>query len=191
MMRIITGRARGTRLATLPGDATRPTSERAKEALFSMVQFDIAGSRVLDLFAGTGQLALEALSRGAERAVLVDGSAAAIDIIRRNAEKTHFSDKCDIIRADYAEASARLSGKESFNLVFLDPPYHKGLVTEALGLLLSYNLLAPYATVVCESEDAGGDVIAGLHGSDAFEVRKISRYGIARVTLLCYSGRGI
>ena len=87
-MRIITGIAKGTKLITLEGDATRPTSERAKEALFSMIQFEIEGRRVLDLFAGSGQLGLEALSRGAEFCMFTDFSAEAIGIVRKNIEKT-------------------------------------------------------------------------------------------------------
>ena len=92
-MRIITGSARGVSLMTLPGEATRPTAERTKEAVFSMIQFDIEGRKILDLFAGSGQLALEALSRGAASAVLCDKSKEAINIIKKNAEKTRLSDK--------------------------------------------------------------------------------------------------
>ena len=88
MMRIITGKAKGIRLKTLEGEATRPTSERAKEAVFSMIQFEIEGRTVLDLFGGSGQLALEALSRGASSAIVSDASKAAVDVIRKNAEKT-------------------------------------------------------------------------------------------------------
>ena len=91
MMRIITGRARGVRLNTLPGEGTRPTSERAKEAVFSMLQFDLQGQAVLDLFAGSGQMALEAISRGASHAVLSDASSAAVGVIRANAEKTRLA----------------------------------------------------------------------------------------------------
>ncbi|MGN1048588.1 MAG: RsmD family RNA methyltransferase, partial [Eubacteriales bacterium] len=88
MMRIITGSAKGVRLATLDGENTRPTTERAKEAVFSMLQFDIEGRRVLDLFAGSGQMGLEALSRGAASAVMVDHAKAAVEIIHKNIEKT-------------------------------------------------------------------------------------------------------
>ncbi|MBQ2240957.1 MAG: RsmD family RNA methyltransferase, partial [Clostridia bacterium] len=99
-MRIITGSARGVSLMTLPGEATRPTAERTKEAVFSMIQFDIEGRKILDLFAGSGQLALEALSRGAASAVLCDKSKEAINIIKKNAEKTRLSDR-------YHKASCR------------------------------------------------------------------------------------
>ena len=100
-MRIITGSAKGIKLVTLEGDATRPTSERAKEALFSMIQFDIEGRRVLDLFAGSGQLGLEAISRGAEFCMFTDSSADAISIVRKNIEKTRFGENSKTAIADY------------------------------------------------------------------------------------------
>ena len=102
-MRIITGSARGIALATLEGENTRPTADRTKEALFSMIQFDIEGRRVLDLFSGSGQMALEALSRGASSATLVDRSREAISIIRQNAEKSKLIDHCTIYQADYLD----------------------------------------------------------------------------------------
>ena len=121
MMRIITGRARGTHLYTLEGDATRPTSERAKEAVFSMLQFELAGRAVLDLFAGSGQMALEAVSRGAERAVLVDASPKAVEIIKKNVQKTHFEAECTVLCADYTDVlrTRRHRNKTCVRLRFL------------------------------------------------------------------------
>ena len=101
MMRIITGRARGSRLETLAGEQTRPTSERAKEAIFSTLQFEIMGKRVLDLFAGSGQMGLEAVSRGAERAVLCDASREAVAVIQKNTIKTRLAPMCDVICSDW------------------------------------------------------------------------------------------
>ena len=103
MMRIITGRARGIRLDTLEGEMTRPTTERAKEAIFSRLQFEVEGRRVLDLFAGSGQMGLEALSRGATHAVMVDQSKEAIAIIRKNAERTRLADDCTIVCSDFSD----------------------------------------------------------------------------------------
>ena len=100
MMRIITGKAKGIRLKTLEGDATRPTSERVKEAVFSMLMGDIEGREILDLFSGSGQMGLEALSRGASHAVLVDNSYHAINIIKENVEKTKLSPLCEIRKDD-------------------------------------------------------------------------------------------
>ena len=134
-MRIITGSARGANLFTLAGEATRPTAQRTKEAIFSMIQFDIEGRKVLDLFAGSGQLSLEALSRGAAEAVLCDSSREAVNIIRRNAEKTRLADKCKINVTDANAFIGRL-GSEKFDIVFLDPPYALKLIPGVLNRLL-------------------------------------------------------
>lgn len=183
MMRIITGRARGTHLLTLEGDATRPTSERAKEAVFSTLQFELRGRRVLDLFAGSGQMALEAVSRGAESAVLVDAASRAVDMIRKNVEKTHFEAECTVLCADYADAVRRVTGR--FDLVFLDPPYTRRLVAPALALLVLEERLADGAIIVCESaEENVFELDSTL--ADRFAVRKTAKYGVAYVTILEY-----
>lgn len=177
-MRIITGSARGTKLFTLEGDATRPTSERVKEAVFSMIQFDIEGRSVLDPFGGSGQLVLEALSRGAASATVSDSSRAAVAIIEKNTVKTHFDDgRCEISCCDYAEALRRAerNGKK-FDIVFLDPPYRAGLLITALKKL--EKLLKPTSTVICESGEPLKELPKG------FEVIKEAKYGVAYVTLL-------
>ena len=112
MMRIITGKAKGTKLTTLDGYATRPTSERVKEAVFSMLQGDIENREVLDLFSGSGQMALEALSRGASHAVLVDKSPQSINIIKENAEKTRLVSDCTIVRDEYLSFIRKNKGKK-------------------------------------------------------------------------------
>ena len=122
-MRIITGSARGTRLETPEGLDTRPTAERVKEALFSMIQFEIDGKRVLDLFGGSGQLGLEALSRGAWKATFVDASKEAVETIKTNAKKTKLFDRCVILNTDYKAFIRGAAGKERFDIIFLDPPY--------------------------------------------------------------------
>jgi 16S rRNA (guanine(966)-N(2))-methyltransferase RsmD len=187
MMRIITGRARGTHLYTLEGDATRPTSERAKEAVFSILQFELAGRAVLDLFAGSGQMALEAVSRGAERAVLVDASPKAVDIIKKNVQKTHFAAECTVLCADYTDAlrTRRQGLPEQYGLVIIDPPYAKRLVPTALNLLLQGNWLEEGAYVVCESAEE--DIFEGNEAlASHFEVRRRAKYGAAYVTVLRY-----
>lgn len=120
MMRIITGKARGVRLETLPGDATRPTSERAKEAVFSILQFELEGRNVLDLFAGSGQLGLEALSRGAAHAVLIDESREAKNILDENVRRTKAEQNCTVMTADAFRYLESYRGAP-FDLVFLDP----------------------------------------------------------------------
>jgi 16S rRNA (guanine(966)-N(2))-methyltransferase RsmD len=183
MMRIITGSARGTHLQTLQGDTTRPTSERAKEALFSMLQQKPVGARVLDLFAGSGQLGLEALSRGAALAVLADASAEAVAVIRRNAEKTHLEARARILRTD-ALAYLRTCRDGPFDLVFLDPPYAAGLLPACLSALWMGGSLSPNAVVVAES-GAAGDVVGSDESlASKYEILKQNRYGAAFVTLL-------
>lgn len=186
MMRIITGRARGVRLSTLAGEATRPTSERAKEAIFSMLQFSLQGARVLDLFAGSGQMALEAVSRGAAHAVLCDASREAVGVIRENVTKTRLADFCEVVPMEFTAYLRTARVREPFDLVFLDPPYAKGMIPEALRLLLSRGLLSPNATVVCESADSGDVFAADEALASHFTVLKQARYGIAHVTLLRY-----
>jgi 16S rRNA (guanine(966)-N(2))-methyltransferase RsmD len=183
MMRIITGSARGTHLYTRSGDETRPTSERAKEALFSMLQQKPNGARVLDLFAGSGQLGLEALSRGAAAAVFVDASKEAAQIVRRNAERTHLLQKAKIVTGD-ALSYLKTCHEAPFDLCFLDPPYDAGVLSQSLFLLVSRGLLAKDALVITESRESvdvfGGD--AAL--ADKFEIIKQNRYGVACITVM-------
>ena len=115
-MKIITGVARGMNLETLEGNETRPTSQRVKEAIFSMIQFDIEGARVLDLFAGSGQLGLEALSRGAEKATFCDLSAEATNIVIKNAKKARLFSSCRVSTCDYNQMIRGLAGKEKYDL---------------------------------------------------------------------------
>ncbi len=183
-MRIITGSARGVRLETLAGEATRPTSERAKEAIFSMLGLGFEGRRILDLFAGSGQMGLEALSRGAQSATLVDASRAALEVVRRNAERTKLTARVRSVCSD-ALSYLKSSAEQPFHLVFLDPPYHAGLLPESLRLLKEKRLLAPGAVIVCESaahEDVFGD---DERLASCFRVLKRTRYGIAHITVLC------
>jgi 16S rRNA (guanine(966)-N(2))-methyltransferase RsmD len=183
MMRIITGRARGVRLATLEGEATRPTAERTKEALFSMIQFDIEGRRVFEPFGGSGQLSLEALSRGALFAVIGDSSRQAIDVIKLNAEKCRLSENCRIVLSDALALCGRLKG-EKFDLVFLDPPYALGAIPNVLRSLLENGLLKPTSIVVCESASPD-DVFGGDDSLSAkFTIKKSTKHGIAHITLL-------
>lgn len=131
-MRIITGSARGKRLITVPGnDLVRPTSEKAKEALFSSIQFDIEGRKVLDLFAGCGQLGIEALSRGAESAVFVDKSDISLGTVKKNLENTPFESKAKTVKNDYL--SYLSVSREKFDIVFLDPPYASDFLIKALN----------------------------------------------------------
>ena len=184
-MRIITGTAKGIKLLTLDGDATRPTSERAKEALFSMIQFDIEGRRVLDLFAGSGQLGLEALSRGAEFCMFTDSSADAVAIVKKNIEKTRFSDKSKTAVSDYRNFLRKSSGREGFDIIFLDPPYASGALTDALMRLYKTNLMHRGCIIVCESENADKSVFEKEPRlADMYTSVKKSGYGRVHIELL-------
>lgn len=180
-MRIISGTAKGTKLLTLDGLNTRPTAERTKEAIFSMIRFELEGRNVLDLFAGSGQMGLEAVSCGAASAVLCDKAKDAVVIIEKNVEKTRLKEKCTVVCTDYAECIRRMAmlGKQ-FDLIFLDPPYASTLISEALAALKREGLLKSTSLIVCESgtQDPLGDL------AEAFDTVKQNRYGVAYVTVL-------
>lgn len=181
MMRIITGKARGIRLKTLDGDATRPTAERVKEAVFSMLQFDVENRTVLDLFSGSGQLALEALSRGASSAVLVDRSPDAVKIIQENAKKTRLSDSCSILQMNAIDFIRQSRGKK-FDLIFIDPPYASNLYVQILQGLLEYNMLKPTSLIICESDQE--DLFRQMSNlAEQLCVKKNVRYGKTTITI--------
>ncbi|HAN20268.1 MAG: 16S rRNA (guanine(966)-N(2))-methyltransferase RsmD [Clostridiales bacterium GWF2_36_10] len=177
-MRIITGTAKGTKLVTLSGDDTRPTSEIVKEAVFSAIQFDLHDRSILDLFGGSGQLSLEALSRGAKNAVIVDANRSATDIIKSNATKTKLMEKCRIATADWKEYLKGVKGKEAFGLVFLDPPYKAGFIDEVLKRLYTSEILAKDAIIVCESEEDG--VPEPIDGKE----QKLYKYGRTYISII-------
>ena len=130
-MRVITGTAKGMRLVAPPGDDVRPTYDRVKEAVFSIIQFDLEGRRVLDLFAGSGQLGIEALSRGSQTATFVDATRDAIAAIKENLEKTRLSKSAVVLQTDAVGFIKNYRGAE-FDVVLLDPPYHEVLLGEVL-----------------------------------------------------------
>ena len=183
MMRIITGRARGIKLNTLEGENTRPTSERAKEAIFSMIQFDIEGREVLDLFAGSGQMGLEAVSRGAISATFIDKSKDAAAVISKNIEKTRLSASCRLFNTDVNEFIRITRGKKKYDVVFIDPPYALRAVAPTLKALLDGDMLKPTSIIVCESEEENvfeSDVAL----ADRFEIIKRAKYGVAHITIV-------
>lgn len=148
-MRVITGIARGRRLEELPGLDTRPTTSRVKEGLFSAIQFDIEGRRVLDLFAGTGQLGVECLSRGAAFCDFVDSAPAAMKVIRRNVKTCGFEDRAAFHGKDFAAYLGRCT--EKYGLIFLDPPYASGDLERALEQIAAIDIVVENGIIVCES----------------------------------------
>ena len=147
-MRVITGSAKGVVLKTPEGMLTRPTTDRVKEALFSAIQFDIPGAQVLDLFGGTGQLGIEALSRGAKKAVFVDQQAKACDLIKENLHRTKFTQQGQVVRSDYLEYLKRCA--EKFDIVFLDPPYAEIFLENALKCITEIDILRSGGIIVTE-----------------------------------------
>lgn len=147
-MRVITGKARGIQLKTPQGLLTRPTADRVKEALFSIIRFDLPGASVLDLFGGTGQLGIEALSQGAERAVFVDARQDACNLIRENLKRTHLDSAGSVLRCDYMDYLHRC--REKFDIVFLDPPYAETFLENSLDTITEIDILRSGGIIVAE-----------------------------------------
>lgn len=188
MMRIITGTAKGKKLVSLEGDATRPTSERIKEAVFSSIQFDVEGRRVLDLFAGSGQMGLEALSRGAEKATFIDLSREAMDIVKQNARTTGFFDVSHFLVSDWRNYIRKASGREQYDLVFVDPPYAMECCSDAADYLAERELIIPGAIVVLESGEE--EILPDDERLAGYRVIKSTHYGKKTfVNILFYEGR--
>ena len=152
-MRIISGTARGRKLKALPGYSVMPTSDMVKESIFNIIQFDIEGRRVLDLFAGTGQLGIEALSRGAGSAVFVDSSREAGRIIMENLKICGFTDSAAVHIRD---ALKYLAGKETFDLIFVDPPYDTNLAGTAISKIIEFDKLNENGIIICETRAGSG-----------------------------------
>ena len=147
-MRVITGKSRGISLKTPDGMATRPTADRVKEAMFSIVQIDIPGAKVLDLFGGTGQLGIEALSRDAKSAVFVDEREDACKLIRENLKRTKLENFARVIRSDYASFLKKCT--ERFDIIFLDPPYAEVFLENSLNLITEIDILQSGGIIVAE-----------------------------------------
>ncbi len=181
MVRIIAGTARGRKIETREGMETRPTLDRVKEAIFGSVQFSVPHADVLDLFSGSGNLGLEACSRGAKLAVLNDRDAQCAAIIRKNAETLGFSDRVRVWNLDYAAAIDRLGAEgASFDLAFLDPPYREGISEDAVRRLFERGLIRSGGLVILEhaAELAPKD----LRG--VYRVRRSKKFGRCGYSLI-------
>lgn len=173
-MRVISGRSRGKKLIAVEQESTRPTLDRVKESLFNKLQGEIQDSIVLDLFAGTGALGIEALSRGAKEAVFVDNHVEAVKVIKKNIENTKNLDKSIVINNDYNLALKKLSDEnKKFNIVFLDPPYKSNLAYQALQKIIMSDLLTEDGTVIIETDDIKKEEeILNVQGIEIFDKRK-------------------
>ncbi len=175
MMRVITGTARGRKLETLPGeDVTRPTTESVKEAVFSMIQFEIEDKSVLDLFAGSGQLGIEALSRGAKKCTFVENNKQAYKIVEENVKHCKLESGARIVMSD---AYSFLSRRDSFDIAFLDPPYKQGIIEKCLPSLLP--MMSDDGIVICETsrDESLPEKI------DGFYADRVRNYGKTKITL--------
>ncbi len=174
-MRVITGIARGKRLKSLPGNDVRPTTDKVKEGIFSAIQFDIEGRRFLDMFAGSGQMGIEALSRGAKSAVFIDSSPEAVKVCTENVESVGFADVSKIFKRDsvgYIDSTS-----ECFDIAFLDPPYEAGILVKALNAVSTK--MSDYGIIICEHPDD----ISLPEAANGFSVYRIYRYGKINVTV--------
>ena len=179
-MRVVSGSAGGLKLKTRDSDETKPTLDRVKEAMFSMLDSYIPGASVLDLFAGSGALGIEALSRGAASAVFCDKDKDCISVIKGNLDFTKLSDKAKVIKGDFADVLKRLSEEgKKFSLILLDPPYEKGLERETMKLIEKYGLFTEDAVVL--TEHAFEDKMPEEAG--IFTVIKEKKYGTVGVSI--------
>lgn len=174
-MRVITGSARGRKLLTLEGVDVRPTTDRTKEAMFSSIQFDIEGAKVLDLFAGSGQLGIEALSRGAASAVFIDKNRQAIEIVKKNLQSTSLAKQAVVLNTD-ADTYVTTT-KEKFSFVFMDPPYAKGFLQKMLPL--AEGVVTEGGAIICE-HPYGEELPEEL---SSMKIYRSYRYGKTAVTV--------
>ena len=181
-MRVITGSARGRRLKELEGMETRPTTDRVKEGIFSSIQFEIEGRRVLDLFAGSGQLGIEALSRGARSALFVDKRADAVRLVRENLALCRLEENAQVICGDSLAALGTQSGR--FDIIFLDPPYESGLLAQAMERIASFDILSPDGIMVAESPL--GQELPALPAP--YSLHREYRYGKIKVSIYHRAG---
>ena len=176
-MRVIAGKARGVQLKTPDGMNTRPTADRVKEALFSIIQFDIPGLNVLDLFAGTGQLGIEALSRGASSAVFVDASNEACNLIKENLKRTKLQADAQVIKGEFTQYLRNC--RQKFGIIFLDPPYSEDFLEKSLKLITEIDILQSGGIIVTE-RPLGKPLSGGLSG---YSRSKDYKYGKVILTI--------
>lgn len=173
-MRVITGEARGRRLVSLEGEDVRPTADRVKEGMFNIIQFELEGSNVLDLFAGSGQLGIEALSRGAKHCAFVDSSNRSLDVVRENLKSVGFEKRAGVFQGD-AKMYVSLS-REKFDIVFLDPPYNQKLIDAVLPSVAEK--VNDNGVIICET--AFDEVLPETAGD--FEINREYKYGKIKLT---------
>ena len=175
-MRVISGKARGKKLVSLEGLNTRPTLDRVKEALFNKIQFEILDKKILDLFAGSGALGIEAISRGAKSATFCDNSREAIKVIKTNIENTNNINNSTIINKDFIEALEKLEKEnKKFDIIFLDPPYKTDFAEKAIKKIIDSNLLSKEGIIILETDDIKKEETIQNEGIEIFDKREYGR----------------
>lgn len=184
-MRVISGSVRGLKLNPPINNDIRPTTDRVKENMFNMINEYVYDSVVFDVFAGSGALGIEALSRGAKKAVFCDKSRESINVLNKNIDKARFKDVSEIINDDYRSAIKKLSCRNMvFDLIFVDPPYYEGLFEDVLSNIVNYGLLSEDGVIVVEHDNK--DVIGDIEGLEMFKEKK---YGITTLSFYMMEGR--
>lgn len=179
-MRIISGLARGTKLYTLEGKYTRPTLDRVKESLFNIIQNDIPNSTFLDLFSGSGAIGLEAASRGAKKVILCDNSKEAIQIIKKNIEKTHLEEKVELYQLDY-QRLLKDKIKEEIDIIYIDPPYETDYAIKSIQILIENKLINEDTNIIIETDRK--EIINQIEKMQV-EIKDKRKYGRATLMFL-------
>ena len=190
-MRVISGRARGTKLKTIGSMSTRPTLDRVKESLFNILQKDITEKNVLDLFAGSGALGIEALSRGANKAYFSDSNPEAVKVIKENLTKTRLIDYSKVYNMSYEKAITKMSNENvKIDIVFIDPPYRLGIAANSIKLIIQNDLLNENAIIVVETDEKERDIKEILELKNLnkelqkIEITDLRKYGRASLIFL-------
>lgn len=173
-MRVITGEARGRKLVTLEGEDVRPTTDRVKEGMFNIIQFDLEGANVIDLFAGSGQLGIEALSRGAKHCTFIDSANRSVEVVKQNLKTVGFEKRASVFCGD-AKMYIGLS-KDNFDIALLDPPYNKNIIDAVLPSVAEK--MTDYGVIICES--ALDEKLPETVGE--FSIHREYRYGKIKLT---------
>ena len=178
-MRIISGKARGTKLYTLEGENTRPTLDRVKESLFNIIQNKIEDANFLDLFSGSGAIGLEALSRGAKKAIFCDSSKSAMEIINKNIKKTHMEENSKVYNLDYKKALREI--KEKQDIIYIDPPYKTDFAMQAINEIIKLNIIDEKSIIIVETDDE--KIIENIERLE-IEIQDKRKYGRAYLIFL-------
>ena len=180
-MRIISGKARGTKLYTLDSMSTRPTLDRVKESIFNIIRNEIEEAIILDLFTGSGAIGLEMLSRGAKKAVLCDKSKEAIEIVKKNIEKTHMNEKVELYNCDFKSCLEKVKNQK-FDIIYIDPPYETDFIAQSLKKIIELDIIKEESKIILETDNEQR-ILKDIENMDV-EVIDKRKYGRATIIFL-------